>query len=185
MNPPFDCTNIVIETPRLILRAFTAQDLDDMYEYASVPGVGEAAGWPHHKNIEETQNILNMFMEEKNVFALWHRADKKVIGSLGLHESWTTKDKCPTYGHLSAKEMGYVLAKPYWGQGLATEAARAALDFCREKLRLECVGICHFRENAASRRVIEKLGFSYVKEDTYYSKQMDTHFPDIKYVLVF
>ena len=44
MQTPFDTTNIKIETDRLLLRAFTQDDLNDFFEYASVPGVGEMAG---------------------------------------------------------------------------------------------------------------------------------------------
>ena len=49
MNAPFDVTGIRLETERLILREFTYDDLDDFFEYASVPGTGEAAGWPHQE----------------------------------------------------------------------------------------------------------------------------------------
>ena len=52
MNAPVDVTNIRIETPRLILRPWTEADLNDLYEYASVDGVGEMAGWSHHESIE-------------------------------------------------------------------------------------------------------------------------------------
>ena len=48
MNALFDITGITIETNRLILREWNQEDLDDLFEYASVPGVGELAGWPHH-----------------------------------------------------------------------------------------------------------------------------------------
>jgi ribosomal-protein-alanine N-acetyltransferase len=166
-------TKITIETPRLVLRAFTMDDLEDMYEYASVLGVGEAAGWPHHKSRDTTVQIIEGFLQKKDVFAIWHRADAKVIGSLGLHDK----------GAPGAREMGYVLAKPYWGQGLATEAAAAAIDFCWNVLQLDAINICHFAENDRSRRVIEKLGFIYEKDDIYYAAALDTHFPEKKYVL--
>ena len=51
-----------LETERLILRNFKESDLDDLYEYAKVPGVGENAGWPHHEDIESTKKILNDFI---------------------------------------------------------------------------------------------------------------------------
>ena len=51
MNADFRIDGKVIETKRLILRSFKQTDLEDFYEYASVEGVGEMAGWKHHENI--------------------------------------------------------------------------------------------------------------------------------------
>ena len=61
MDIRIDTSQIVIETERLILRAFTESDLTDFYTYASVPGVGEMAGWPHHQSIETSKDILRSF----------------------------------------------------------------------------------------------------------------------------
>ena len=46
MNKPIDISNVVISTPRLTLRPWRETDLADFYEYASVDGVGQMAGWP-------------------------------------------------------------------------------------------------------------------------------------------
>ena len=70
MNANVDLTNIVLETDRLILRAWKETDLTDFYEYAKVDGVGQMAGWSPHTSIQESKIILDMFMKEKNVFAL-------------------------------------------------------------------------------------------------------------------
>jgi ribosomal-protein-alanine N-acetyltransferase len=65
-------------------------------------------------------------------------------------------------------EVAYLLGKPYWGQGLATEAARASLDFGFNSLGLSCVvGIVH-PENIASQRVLEKAGLSLVERAHYF-----------------
>ena len=84
MNADFRIDGKVIETKRLILRSFKQTDLEDFYEYASVEGVGEMAGWKHHENIAESQSIMNSFISEDKVFAIclkktisnrycWHR----------------------------------------------------------------------------------------------------------------
>ena len=52
MDAPIDVTNIRIETPRLILRPWRMADLEDLYEYARVDGVGQMAGWQPHGSIE-------------------------------------------------------------------------------------------------------------------------------------
>jgi hypothetical protein len=63
MNALFKINGKKIETKRLILRAFAENDLEDFYEYASVEGVGERAGWKHHESIEESREILGRFIE--------------------------------------------------------------------------------------------------------------------------
>ena len=84
MDAPIDVTNIRIETPRLILRPWRMADLEDLYEYARVDGVGQMAGWQPHGSIEESRAILEMFIRERKTLALESREDRKVIGSLGL-----------------------------------------------------------------------------------------------------
>jgi len=182
MDFPLDVTNITIETDRLLLRAFTESDLDDMYAYASVPGVGEMAGWPHHTSIETTKMILLSFLNNKDVFAIVHKADKKVIGSLGLHNAWINKEE--KYQHLKAKNIGYVLAKDYWGQGLVPEAVKAITKYGFDNLGIEAFSIEHFVDNMQSRRVIEKCGFTFVKEGRYHAKLLDKFFDELRYVLL-
>ena len=67
MNPTIDITNIKIQTPRLTLRPWKHEDLDDFYEYARVDGVGQRAGWLPHENKEKSRQILEGFIEKKKV----------------------------------------------------------------------------------------------------------------------
>jgi len=178
-----DTTNIKIETDRLILRAWTQDDLQDFYNYSSVPGVGEAAGWFHHESIEHSQQILGMFLKSKETLALYHKKDKKVIGSAGLHAtSWASADE--RFKYLKSAEIGYVLSKAYWGKGLMTEAARALIAYTFDNLGVELMVCSHFIENNNSRRVIEKCGFSFVENGEYYSSQMDKTFASMRYILL-
>ena len=181
MDVPFDVTKVQLETERLILRPWKETDLDDMFAYASVPGVGEMAGWPHHQTIDTSREILSMFLAEKECFALYHKTDKKVIGSLGVHHSWANDE--PGYEHLKMKNLGYVLAKDYWGQGLVPEALSAVIDYGFMQLGLDAFTIEHFKSNPQSRRVIEKCGFKYLRDGTYHAKQLDKHFEEMKYIL--
>jgi ribosomal-protein-alanine N-acetyltransferase len=182
MDVIIEVNKINIETDRLILRSWRESDLDDLFAYASVPGVGEMAGWPHHETIETSKQILRSFIDENEVFALYHKAGRKVIGSLGLHHSWANEDE--RYKILKIKEVGYVLSKDYWGQGLVTEAVSAVIDYCFEKLGVEAFTCGHFKENNQSRRVIEKCGFEFVKESEFYARQLDKNFEDMKYILI-
>jgi len=181
MDFTMNLTHVKLETGRLILRPWQENDLTDFYEYASVPGVGEMAGWKHHESMEESQRILKGFIENKNVFAIIYRENQKAIGSLGLHYSWANDES--VFKDLKLKEIGYVLSREYWGKGLMPEAVKAVIDFCFYKCRMEALTIGHFSCNSQSRRVIEKCGFQFVKESQYYAKQLQKSFDDVKYIL--
>jgi len=131
--------NDSMQTPRLILRQFTQGAVKDLFTYASVEGVGEKAGWTHHKLLDESQLILDRFIKEGEVWAIVHQADNKVIGSIGLHHR--PDESSYQEGDLV---LGYVLAKAYWGKGYMAEAAEYLLEkaFFRWNVRRICVS--HF-----------------------------------------
>lgn len=158
MNASFDVTGIILESPRLILREFNLSDLDDLFEYASVPGVGEMAGWSHHKNKEESLEILKMFIEEKKTFAIVYKENNKVIGSLGI-EQYHLEEKLSEFFNYQGREIGYVLAKDYWGKGLMPEAVKLVIDYLFNKLNYDFLLCAYYDFNNQSRRVQEKCGF--------------------------
>lgn len=87
MNAEFKINGLQIETARLILRPFRQTDLEDFFEYASVEGVDEMAGWVHHKNKEISQKILDLFILEDKTFAICLKSNHKAIGSLGIENA--------------------------------------------------------------------------------------------------
>lgn len=160
MNAPIDVTNIRIETQRLILRPWKETDLNDLYEYARVEGVGEKAGWNHHKSIDESRKILGLFMADKKTFALELKDNGKVIGSLGI-EPRDEDANLPS--ELMGREIGYAMSKDHWGRGLMTEAVKAVIDYCFSVLDYDYLTCGHFDHNDRSRRVVEKCGFRFLK----------------------
>lgn len=162
--------NVFLETERLIIRPWKQSDLKDFFEYASVDGAGEMAGWNHHRNIEESQNILDMFINEHKTFALEAKDSKKAIGSIGIETITPDIRLDAPYKDMAGREIGYVLSKEYWGKGLMTEAVKKIIDFCFNDLLLDYLFISHWVENDRSRRVIEKCGFEFVKEFNYNCK---------------
>ena len=158
MNAEFDVTGIVIETDRLILREWKMSDVDDMFEYASVPGVGEMAGWPHHPNREESEYRVNKFIEEKKTFAIVYKENNKVIGSLGI-EYYSAEDKLSEFFNYKGRSIGYVLSKDYWGKGLMPEAVKAVINYLFDVLDYDFLLCSYFDFNHQSKRVQEKCGF--------------------------
>ena len=161
MNAEINISNVILETDRLILRAWEITDLDDFFEYASVEGVGEKAGWEHHKSKDKSLEILKMFMEEKKVFAIVLKENQKAIGSIGIEELSEELDK--DLDNLLGRELGYVLNKDYWNKGIMTEAVSKVVDYCFNTLKLNFLMASYFNHNIASKKVLENLNFKFYK----------------------
>ena len=158
MNAKFKINEFVIETERLILRPFKQSDLHDFYEYASVPGVGEMAGWKHHETIEKSQEILDIFIKEDKTFAIVLKENNKVIGSLGI-EKYGLEDKLTEFNSYYGREIGYVLSKDYWGKGIMPEAVMAVINYLFNNLQFDFLTCGYYDFNNQSKRVQEKCGF--------------------------
>ena len=178
MNKQIDITGVVLHTDRLTLRPWRESDLADFYEYASVDGVGQMAGWKPHRNMEESRKILSSFIHHKKTFALEYNG--KVIGSLGIEEY--SEENYPGLNALQGREIGYVLSRDYWGRGLMTEAVQAAIGYLFETVGLDFILVGHFERNARSRRVIKKCGFQYIKT-TKFETRYETVETSMEYIL--
>ena len=163
MNAPIDISDVVLKTERLTLRPWRQSDLDDFFEYASVDGVGQMAGWPPHRSKEDSQSILDRFIAHKRTFAIEHKG--KVIGSVGIekYDDW----KFPDYADKRCREIGYVLSKDYWGQGIMPEAVKRVIRYLFEDVGLDAIFCGHFLRNGRSARVQEKCGFEHLLYDKY------------------
>ncbi|MDR0831405.1 MAG: GNAT family N-acetyltransferase [Bacillales bacterium] len=177
----FKVNKIIIETERLILRAYQEDDLNDFYEYCQVEGVGEAAGWLHHKDINESQRILNIFLKQDTTFAIVYKENKKVIGSIGIKDTQEIKPEFKSY---LASEIGYVLSKDYWGKGLMSEAIKTVINYLFENTQLQILYCGHFIGNNKSKRVIEKAGFTFFTDGTFQSSQLNKTFAEKFYYLL-
>ena len=151
---------MILETGRLLLRPFADRDAADVYEYAKDPRVGPDAGWPPHRDLAESLEIIRTVFAQPHVFALELKEEGKVVGSAGYVGRHQVLLPGPD------DEIGYALHPDWWGQGLMTEAVAALLErgFCQRGL--EAIWASHYAENVASRRVIEKSGFSPVCRET-------------------
>ena len=172
MNAQIDISHVIIKTDRLTLRPWKQSDLQDFYEYASVDGVGQMAGWKPHKNIEESRQILDRFISGKKTFAIEYNG--KVIGSLGIEEY--NEKELPEYADKLGREIGYVLSKDYWGNGFMPEAVNAVIKYLFEQVKVDFIACGHFTDNYQSMRVQEKCGFKHfrlVKYETRYGAVKD------------
>lgn len=146
-----------IETERLLLRPWKLTDKEDLYEYAQSDLVGPSAGWKPHVDINESVEIIKMFMNDEEVYAIELKEEKKIIGGFGIHKRYPD----PELKDLNQREIGYVLNPKYWGNGYVPEASKEAINYCFNVLKTDIVWCCHYDFNAKSKRVIEKSGFKY------------------------
>ena len=151
-------------TERLILEDFRMDFLADFYKYASVDGVGECAGWPHHTSLEGSKMILEEFIRSGKDYAIVDKKLGKCIGSLGVKPDTyitqlpETRQKFPLK---RAVELGYVLNKDYWGKGLMTEVVKRVIDYLFTEDKYDVIFISHYDFNKRSDRVIFKCGLHY------------------------
>ena len=158
MNAAFETNGLLIETERLLLRPFVQADLYEFHEYASVEDVGEMAGWKHHETVEQTQEILDRFIEEKKTFAIVLKENNKVIGSLGV-EKYGMEEALTEFDNYKGRGIGYVLSKDYWGRGIMPEAVHAVIDYLFNDLDLDFLICGYYDFNKQSKKVQEKCGF--------------------------
>jgi RimJ/RimL family protein N-acetyltransferase len=147
----------VLSTPRLILRALRPTDLDDLYTYASDPEIDRFTPWEHYKSKDEARENLNEFLAdyEQDGFGVWgieHSAHQRLIGIANFSRPHRINRRV---------EMGYTISRAYWGQGLATEAIKALIDFGFEKMNLVRIEAVVLPEHLASARVLVKSGMQF------------------------
>jgi len=176
-----DISTTEIKTPRLLLRYWRGSEASDIFEFAGQPGLESMTGKATHKTLADSEKVLGQWMVAKNRFAIYHIADGCLVGHVGLHGSWAEDDAC--FAHLVVAELGIFIARPYWGQGLAVEASKAAINHGFEVLGLGAITVCHFLENTQSQRVVEKLGFKFMQVDTYHSRSLGRDFLEKQYIM--
>ncbi|GHI00674.1 GNAT family N-acetyltransferase [Neobacillus kokaensis] len=146
-----------LETERLILRKITLGDVDDLYEYCSNEEVSKYVTWDKHKWPSDTKKFVNFVLQqyENKKVAPWgieYKETGKLLGTIDF--VWWRPE------HNSA-EIGYCLAKDYWGRGITSEAAKELIKFGFEKMDLIRIQARCFTENIGSQRVMEKAGMSF------------------------
>ncbi|MBV6625710.1 MAG: GNAT family N-acetyltransferase [Rivularia sp. (in: Bacteria)] len=155
-----------IETARLRLRPYTLDDLDKLSVILSNPEVMKYSPRgviPKGKEKQVTREILEYFIEhwEKYGFGVWaviEKTSRKLIGHCGLNCLSNTPDI----------EVTYRFDQNYWNQGIATEAAKAAINYGFESVKLYKIIAIASPKHIASRRVMEKAGLKYDKDAHFY-----------------
>lgn len=157
MPAPFPTPQPSLNTARLILRPFTLADAPDVQRYVSdrdIAAMTLSIPHPYPDGGAETwigTHAAKYAEGRLASFAITERESGALAGAIGLHLE-------PAHGRA---ELGYWIAKPFWGRGYATEAGRAVLQFGFEALGLNKIHAAVFLKNPASDRVIRKIGMTW------------------------
>lgn len=154
---------VALETARLRLRPFTLGDLGALCRITADAEVMRYIGDGFPLTPAETEanlrNIMDAFQRRGyGRWALEEKAGGALLGYCGLG--------CPAGS--PGTELVYMLARGAWGRGLASEASAAVLRFAFEEVGLEHVYALTMPGNVRSRRVLERLGMEYLREDRYF-----------------
>ncbi|QUL54050.1 GNAT family N-acetyltransferase [Paenibacillus tritici] len=145
-----------LETKRLLIREFVPGDVRQVHEYASDPAVAKYMIWGPN-SLEDTReyirHMLDLQQEEPRQgfeYAVVLKESNKLAGGCGLHISGAGQG-----------EIGYCFNPSYWGQGYASEASAALLEWGFQELGLHRIYATCRPENIGSARVMQKLGMIY------------------------
>lgn len=166
----------IVETSRLILREFKREDYRELFPILANPNVMKfsVSGC---LTVTQTQEKIDSYIDSYRQygFGKWAvilKEDKQLIGYCGIAvEKIDGKQEI---------ELGYRLSDKYWGKGLATEAAKAALQHGLNELKLPYIIAIVEPANIASIKVIEKLGMEYKRQTIFYGLEMNVYQIDLK-----
>ena len=156
----------MMETERILLRPWCEDDAEALYKYASDPEVGPRAGWPPHKNVEESLEIIRTIFHSDHIWAIELTETGEPVGCMGY---MICGESNINIGENDA-EVGYWVARPYWNRGICSEALRMLIDFCFNEKGFDNLWADYFPENPASGRVMAKCGFNDTGDINYCSR---------------
>ena len=158
---------IVLETERLLFRDQTLDDLEPFCAMEADPEVRRwVGGAPRTREAAERKFREVYLPPVRNRMGMWAtilKEEERYIGYCGVY---------PNFGEAA---LGYHLARPYWRRGLATEAARAFVAFGFRQLGLSRIVSAVEVGNDASKRILEKLGFVWLRRERNATRAFD-HF---------
>jgi|HubBroStandDraft_1064217.scaffolds.fasta_scaffold105939_3 ribosomal-protein-alanine N-acetyltransferase len=152
MGDAFECQAPVLEADGLTLRALSVEDAPAVFAYASDPEVARYTLWPPHVSEDATREFLRMLTAPWILgWAIVPRVESSAAGMVFLHSLSRQHRKA---------ELAFNIARSHWNRGLATAASRLVLRHSFAELGLNRVEATCMPANAASARVLGKLGMS-------------------------
>jgi RimJ/RimL family protein N-acetyltransferase len=150
-----------IETDRLTLRSPRREDAAWIARQSADYDIARmSTRIPHPYGLADAEAFIEGLSPSDRVFLIEHKR-RGPVGVIGFHDGTTAWSES---GCALSPEVGYWLARPHWGDGLASEALQGALVWASEEWGIRAAAAGHFADNPASARVLEKAGFLYTGE---------------------
>lgn len=151
-------TTKTLTTERLALRPWRTSDAAALYEYAKNPNIGPIAGWPPHRSVKESLDVIRNVLNGPEDYAITLAGDPHTaIGAIALKLAGGS-ELFPADDTTQA-EMGFWIGEPFWGNGYIPEAARELLRHGFEDLNLTAIWCAYYDGNVKSARAQQKIGF--------------------------
>jgi ribosomal-protein-alanine N-acetyltransferase len=157
----------VLESERLLLRKIGMEDAADMHAYTSDPEMVKHLPLNQTYTIADAERSVRGFMDmyAAHKSAPWGVTIKETGEHIGIcgFENWNAQT--------DRAEIGFIIARPHWGKGFATEAARRVMRFGFDVMRLNRLEARTKAENEASKHVLARLGMQYeglLREHSYW-----------------
>jgi [ribosomal protein S5]-alanine N-acetyltransferase len=160
----------MLETSRLVLRKANAEDVSDIFVYASDAEVTRYLRWGPHQTISNTEKYVHEVLEQYSQgrdgpWVIELKDNHQVIGHIHLMEMEIQHQKA---------QVGFVLSKSYWNKGIMTEALRKVLEYSFIHLGMNRIEGWCIAKNRAAERVMGKSGMRKEGELREYLFQKDT-----------
>lgn len=161
----------ILETSRLTLRYITSRDAEALMSVLGDPEVMQFSiiGVHDRQQIRQfiEQRLLSYLECGFGLYALVHKQDQQMIGYCGFFLQAIEQQK--------EVEIGYRLARKYWGQGLATEAAQAVVEYGQQRFNFQRFVCLVEPANTRSIRVATKLGMKLEKQIIYHGLDVEMY----------
>ncbi|ATC34817.1 GNAT family N-acetyltransferase [Elizabethkingia anophelis] len=148
----------ILETERLLLRELNPDDAGDFFNLNENPNVIKYTGDKAFQNIDEAREFLENYQNYRlNGYGRWavmSKENNEFVGWCGLKYNSSTDET----------DVGFRFFEHYWNKGFATESAGACIDYGFKNLNLNTVLGRAMQDNAASVKILEKLGMKYVRD---------------------
>lgn len=156
--------DLIIETDRLIMRAFRFEDAEALFEMDSNPAVHQYLWQKPITKIEEVHAYIEMVTNQYTTnkigrFSTLLKETNELIGWTGIKY---VNDHVEN-GNTNFYDYGYRLNEKFWNKGYATEASKAWLDYAFNQMNIAEMNAYTHAENGASNHVLQKVGFQFIE----------------------
>ena len=148
---------MIFETKRLLLRPWMIEDAEKLYNIAKDPLVGPSTGWAVHENAEQSREVIENILSKPGNYAVVLKDTDEIIGDVGVKY----KGASEVVRNDKEIEFGCWLSSKHWGNGYIPEAIESLQSFLITVKGIRGFWYGFYEGNEKSRRVAEKLGFTY------------------------